>query len=344
MQIRQVTPRHERCFYKDAVTLYRQILPFVLVSVLAGTAAAENAVRAPDASAVAIMADSGQALLWDADRGEYLLVKAGDHFQRFFVVTIEGDHVLVAQLDNPKVRHVLQLSTAPTVRARPATPTGPIVIQLAGDGAAGADDVLDPYSQSYGPHAGSGSDGLAVVDPYGAATAKSPTPVEPTVVQAPPQSRVESVASPSVVPLLDSNRYKIAAPAPAVEAPIEPEYDVDPDPLPAAKADPNVPEKRTVRLKRGEFDDAISDFAALSKQVQLEKAKGGGVRVTGIARGSFFYRAGLRKGDVVRKVAGESITNMESAARIYARILGADRIDVEVDRGRTQLEIALHLE
>jgi hypothetical protein len=35
---------------------------------------------------------------------------------------------------------------------------------------------------------------------------------------------------------------------------------------------------------------------------------------------------------------------MESAARIYARILGADRIDVEVDRGRTQLEIALHLE
>ena len=76
----------------------RRLLPVILSSVLfSGAALADKTVRAPDATTVAIMGDSAQALLWDSSKGEYLLVKAGDHVQGYFVVTIETDHVVVAE-------------------------------------------------------------------------------------------------------------------------------------------------------------------------------------------------------------------------------------------------------
>ncbi len=311
------------------VKYLRRIVPVILSSVLvSGTAVAEKTIRAPQATTVAIMGDSAQALLWDSAKAEYQLVKAGDHFQGYFVVTIETDHVVVAELDNPKVRHVLELTPAPTSRSGKA-PAKPTIITLAPTrGLASALDlldVLDPYPD----------DKLGLLDPYGAPPSKTarsawarPATVEPTIVTAPPQSRAtpaKPVAKPKAigVPLLPTK------PAPTLAA--------EPDLV------PEEPVEIAVKLQRSNLDSALSDFDRLSKEVQIERARGGGVRITGIAKGSFFYRAGLRKGDVVRAVAGERLTNMESAARVYARIQASDEFDVEVDRRRRRIIFAFAL-
>lgn len=311
------------------VKYLRRIVPVILSSVLvSGAAVAEKTIRAPHATTVAIMGDSAQALLWDSAKAEYQLVKAGDHFQGYFVVTIETDHVVVAELDNPKVRHVLKLTPAPTSRSGKA-PAKPTIITLAPTrGLANALDlldVLDPYSD----------DKLGLLDPYGAPPSKTarrararPAAVEPTVVTAPPQSRAtpaKPVAKPRAIGV------------PALPAKPTPTLAAEPDP------EPEEPVEIAVRLQRSDLDSALSDFDRLSKEVQIERARGGGIRITGIAKGSFFYRAGLRKGDVVRAVAGERLTNMESAARVYARIQASDEFGVEVDRRRRRIIFAFAL-
>lgn len=298
----------------------RRILPLALLGLLvAGTAAADKTIRAPEATAVAIMGDSAQALLWDAEKGEYLLVKAGDHFQGYFVVTIEEDHVVVAQLDNPKVRHVLKLSEAPTSRAGEAQ-AKPTVITLAPtEGLANALDVLDPYPKNE----------LSLLDPYAAPPSKTApriSTVEPTVVTAPPHARA---TPPKPV---EKPKYIGVPPLPA-----------KPDPTPEAEPEDAGPSEVAVSVKRADLDDALSDFDKLSREVQIERVRGGGVRITGIAKGSFFYRTGLRKGDVVRAIAGERLTDMEAAARVYARVQARNDFDVEVDRGPQRINFAFAL-
>jgi len=233
----------------------RRLLPLFLVAALAAPAAAESTVGSPQASAVAIMRDSGQALLWDSARGEYLLVKAGDHFQGYFVVTISEASVVVADEEDPRSRHVLRLTTAPTSHTGKARASKPTVITLAPPALGGADlDVVDPYP----------ADGLEVVDPYSGPPGATPRTVAPTVVfsdgapkreadvrevRAPAKSAVDVTGGPGA-PSYDTSDLDQPAPEPAAR------------PADPAPAEPKRVE-RTVKVSRGELDVALSDFDAL---------------------------------------------------------------------------------
>ena len=94
-------------------------------------------------------------------------------------------------------------------------------------------------------------------------------------------------------------------------------------------------ERRQV-MSRREFNAALGDFHRLGREVQLRKVTGG-YTILGIAKGSFFYRAGLRKGDVISKLAGKIVHGPDDVAPIYAELMGAKEFSLELSRGKEKL-------
>jgi hypothetical protein len=85
-------------------------------------------------------------------------------------------------------------------------------------------------------------------------------------------------------------------------------------------------------VSRRELDDAMSDFSALARQIQIEPAEGGGVRVLAIAGRSFFARLGIQTGDVIHRVAGQPIDTVDGAAGAYAVLASSRSVTVELER------------
>ena len=235
--------------------------------------------------------------------------------------------VLAADHD-PKQRHVLRLAPAPTERPGKTRRLRPTVITLAPSEAGGAAlDIVDPYPD----------DGLAVVDPYGSAPGNT---VKAAGGASAPAAGVRSVRAPGPsaigVPPVASPPDRAAAPDKAAGP------DKAAAPGPRAKPAPRAAARRverTVEITRAELNAALSDFDALGREIQVERADGGGVRVVGLSRGSFFHRTGLRERDVVRSVAGVRLTTIESAAMVYARVQASDGFDVEIERGRQRVKL-----
>ena len=76
----------------------------------------------------------------------------------------------------------------------------------------------------------------------------------------------------------------------------------------------------------------MADFSALSRQIQIEPADGGGVRVLAIAGRSLFARLGIQTGDVIRRVAGHSIDTVDGAAAAYGVLASSRSVAVELER------------
>ena len=107
---------------------------------------------------------------------------------------------------------------------------------------------------------------------------------------------------------------------------------------PAAPTRPSAPVNPATRftLKRAELDREIADLDGLMTQVEVRPAEGGGF-VLARMQNAFLTRMGLKEGDIVRTVGGESIRTVEDAARVYARLRSAKTFTVEVERAGTRL-------
>lgn len=113
--------------------------------------------------------------------------------------------------------------------------------------------------------------------------------------------------------------------------------EVRPEPAPRA-----VPEERR-RLSRRQLDAALADFSALARQMNIERAEGGGIRVIELERGSFVARLGIERGDVIRRVAGHTIDTVDEAAAAYAALSRARHVLVELERDGAPLRIRFQL-
>jgi hypothetical protein len=108
-------------------------------------------------------------------------------------------------------------------------------------------------------------------------------------------------------------------------------------------AAPRAAEEPAQPLSRRELDWALSDFAALSRQIRIERADGGGVRIVELERGSFLARLGIKRGDVVRRVAGHTIDTVDQAADAYAALADARDVVVELERRGKPLRMRYRL-
>jgi type II secretory pathway component PulC len=96
-----------------------------------------------------------------------------------------------------------------------------------------------------------------------------------------------------------------------------------PDPEPAAPT--------SFTVVRKEMSKALSDFAQIAKDLQMT-AGADGVAIQTVSRTSFFYKMGLRDGDLIKKVDGTAIHDMDDAATVYARLGKLKKLAVEIVR------------
>lgn len=285
---------------------------------------------------VGLMPDTSQALLWDEPAGEYKLAKVGDTLDGWKVLEISArdKRVTVGQDD---IRDDLALTRLPRPNAMITYATKVVTLPAKPAAAAPSADAAAPL----------------------------PTPVPPTATVAPgPNAPVatDMLASPGAPGQAESSDppspidpyAPVAAPAPvAVPAPIAAPVGADPaeavaplDPY-AAQAIPAVtPTQPTViadgpesqlaverhAIRRSDLDREINDFDRLMATVQVAPVSGGGFAITRLEPRSFPAALGLRQGDVVRSIAGQPVSNIDDAARVYARLRSVSSFVVEVQR------------
>ncbi len=237
-----------------------------------------------------------------------------------------------------------------------------------GAGAGEVDPVIDPYGGS----AGGGRDIPSIIAPPESRAEPGPAPdARPA-----PDVRTEPDARPETRPAPDSRRDarpgRPAAPPPAPD--LAPDADLDaeggldaepedlpPDEIDAPRSDSRVktvkptevqpraapkargPEEPAQTLSRRELDWALSDFAALSRQIRIERVEDGGVRIAELERGSFLAKLGIKRGDVVLRVAGHPIDTVDQAAAAYAALADARDVVVELERRGKPLRLRYRL-
>jgi general secretion pathway protein C len=89
------------------------------------------------------------------------------------------------------------------------------------------------------------------------------------------------------------------------------------------------------RIDRNMLKSQIGSPALLSQALIVPHSKGG-FEMRNVTRGSLYEQAGLRSGDVIRKVNGQAINTLDDAMRVYREMGGLDRliaVNIDIDRG-----------
>jgi len=246
----------------------------------------------------------------------------------------------------------------------PATPEEADVLDPYGGGLAGGSSVLDPYGA---PSPSAQPGGIpSVIAPPASRVSPAPEPASgagsvPGSASAP--GPAQPVApSPSVGADLNVGIEAGIGAGATAGATADPNR-VAPDSAPDTKvttvkptevrpgasmsatpaAGPAQPAEQARKLSRRDLDGALADFSALAKQMRIERAAGGGVRILDLERGSFVAQLGLERGDVVKRVAGLPIDTVDKAAAAYAAIASAKEVLVDLDRRGASVRIRYQL-
>lgn len=324
-------------------------------------------IKAPKASVVAIMEDAKQALLWDSKRNEYVVVKRGDRFHEFVVTSVDKQQVVLTRRGSNQHFVLPRTSDTSDLGKKRQAASGGASPPASNRSRA----LLDPYPPPTVRKAPVRTGNTRVMNPYGRSrqvtTVKAPSKAEKlrnpyegkhtTVVSARTGKKPKDALGPAPLDPYGSisstpSKRKGAVSAPldpyssgstrsgrAVSAPLDP-YGSSSASSGGAPLDPYVAEKKqrqgktrkeNRKISRREFDAAVTDFHALSKEVQFAIISKG-VRIKGISRGSLFHRWGFRDGDIILSVDGKPIRGVDDAAAVYAHLMGAKRFKVKVLR------------
>ena len=103
----------------------------------------------------------------------------------------------------------------------------------------------------------------------------------------------------------------------------------------------NVPQRKSISLKRERIDEAVNDLGSLMKQVRIrphyKDGQSDGLTLSGIRSNSIFGEMGFRNGDVIVGVDGKNIESVDDALSLYENLQTAENVQVEIRRrGRLQ--------
>lgn len=97
-------------------------------------------------------------------------------------------------------------------------------------------------------------------------------------------------------------------------------------------------ETSSIQLDREELESQMADLNELMQQVRIRPFMEGknpaGFLVSNIKPGSLFSKMGLRNGDVIQGVNGETITTPDQAIELYESLMEGGAIDLDIKRGR----------
>jgi general secretion pathway protein C len=111
-----------------------------------------------------------------------------------------------------------------------------------------------------------------------------------------------------------------------------------PPPRPSRSVRPGPTSSSSIRLDRGDLESQMADLNELMQQVRIrpfmEGKRPAGFLISNIKPGSLFSRMGLRNGDVIQGVNGESVNNPEQAIELYESLMEGGDIELDIKRGR----------
>ncbi len=96
-------------------------------------------------------------------------------------------------------------------------------------------------------------------------------------------------------------------------------------------------------LSRRELDQALRDPSQLQYLGQIGMPAGGGVRMETAPPGSLAAKLGLERGDVIRKVNGQPVASTGDLARLYQQFATLSRIQAEIQRGSSTLQLSYQI-
>jgi hypothetical protein len=279
---------------------------------------------------MAIMLDTQQVMLWNESAGEYQLARVGDEIESWRLVSVqpEARRVVVLQRGTrdelylnplpkpnapadprlPRMAPVITLDNCPSAPIPGLVSDEPAGPQAQPPAAAEVQQPMDPYATPAPAPPPVRQRPARPMNPYAAQVPlPAPQPLAAPPVAAPPTPQDPYAAPPAVAPV----------PAPAAAAPVE-----------------------SHTLTRVELNRELRDFDRLLSGITVAPAAGGGFTLTRVEPKTWVAKIGLRSGDVVRSVAGETVTSIEDAARVYARLGSLDNFLVVVERGQQKLVLS----
>ena len=115
-----------------------------------------------------------------------------------------------------------------------------------------------------------------------------------------------------------------------------------------ARGRPRRTASSSIRLNRDDLEAQMTDLNDLMTQVRIrpfmEGRKPAGFLVSNIKPGSLFSKMGLRNGDVIKGINGETITTPDQAIELYESLMEGGEIALEIKRGRRQQNLRYEIE
>ncbi|MGD8254911.1 MAG: type II secretion system protein GspC [Syntrophobacterales bacterium] len=106
--------------------------------------------------------------------------------------------------------------------------------------------------------------------------------------------------------------------------------------------------RSSVRLDREELESQMANLNELMQQVRIrpfmEGRQPAGFLVSNIKPGSLFSKMGLRNGDVIQGVNGETITTPDQAVELYESLMEGGQVSLEIKRGRRKENLRYEIE
>jgi general secretion pathway protein C len=106
--------------------------------------------------------------------------------------------------------------------------------------------------------------------------------------------------------------------------------------------------RSSIRLDREELETQMADLNELMQQVRIrpfmEGKRPAGFLVSNIKPGSLFSKMGLRNGDVIQGVNGETVTTPDQAIELYESLMEGGEIALDIKRGRRTRQLRYEVE
>jgi hypothetical protein len=118
-----------------------------------------------------------------------------------------------------------------------------------------------------------------------------------------------------------------------------------PPPAKAPRAGVTSAPAQVIRFERSVVPSILSELRELTRGVRVRPELDGtqirSVALSGIRRGTFLDRLGVRNGDRVMAIDGEPIGSMDRLLRLHARLATEDDWKVTLKRGDALLDVAI---
>ncbi len=102
-----------------------------------------------------------------------------------------------------------------------------------------------------------------------------------------------------------------------------------------------------VTLTRNELDDYVKNPNKIWKNIRIQELRRDGTlngfRVNYVKKGSFFERAGLKSGDVIKGIDGKEIKSLADVMKYYSNVDSMDGLSLSVARGEEELDLEFNV-